>query len=416
MFRRLDSGLPKDPIYPSDLKGLGYFINDEDEIRSIENEKAYFKFFLTKNDRFNCVQRESMNEAIRTEISDRLTRLGLEKIRLPLGAAANEPNLPVFVSSNLSSKKHIIILFYEHTQDLGIFAHRIIGGKGGINEGSAVNLVKYIQSQAFSTENADSPGIVLANMGQLRWWRRGQRAVTQTTWLALPQKSAVDPPYRFDEEKNTIPGNTTTGEHLNSIFNTVIEELAHPAAKLSLIGVSDGAVQISLFLNNPANFTKWGSRIEAFASFASYFHSHEITYPEFGDWLLKRGRAFVQSHEPVGTFLCGPEGGKRVHAYGCQVFSSGERYYSETMLPKAYKVVVDWFKEVAAVPEYENPELVRFDVGGEEEEEVGPQTWDGEKVVGEILGGGRIVGEIEEGEEGEGGKGPEGGKENVKAA
>lgn len=38
-----------------------YYVNNKDEIRSIENPKAYFKFFLTKNDRHNCVQRESMN-------------------------------------------------------------------------------------------------------------------------------------------------------------------------------------------------------------------------------------------------------------------------------------------------------------------------------------------------------------------
>jgi hypothetical protein len=38
-----------------------YFINDKDEIRSIENPKAYFEFFLTRNDRYNSLQREAMN-------------------------------------------------------------------------------------------------------------------------------------------------------------------------------------------------------------------------------------------------------------------------------------------------------------------------------------------------------------------
>lgn len=224
-------------------------------------------------------------------------------------------------------------------------------------------------------------------MGQLRWWRRGQKAVTQTTWLALPQKSAVEPPYRFNEEKNTIPGNKTTAEHVNTIFNEVVENLA-PDAKLSLIGVADGAVQVSLFLNDEKNFEKWCKRVDAFASLASYFHVHEITNAKFGEWLIKRGRAYVQSEEPVGTYICDHKGSRRVHGYGCPAFSSGEPYYSETMIPKAYRAVVDWFKEVAADEKYENPNLVRFDFGGEDDEP-GPQTWDGIDVeaMEEVEGG-----------------------------
>jgi len=77
-------------------------------------------------------------------------------------------------------------------------------------------------------------------------------------------------------------------------------------------------------------------------------------------------------------------GSKKVHAYGCPVFSSGEPYYSETMMSKAHRVIVDWFREVAADPEYENPQFARMDFGGEEDDEPGPQTWDGESGVREI--------------------------------
>ncbi|KFY10853.1 hypothetical protein V491_07444, partial [Pseudogymnoascus sp. VKM F-3775] len=61
MFRLLPHGLPKDPKYPTNLQELGYFINDEDEIRSIENPKYYFKYFINRNERYNERQRESMN-------------------------------------------------------------------------------------------------------------------------------------------------------------------------------------------------------------------------------------------------------------------------------------------------------------------------------------------------------------------
>lgn len=218
-------------------------------------------------------------EVIRNLVAKRLQDLGLEKIRLPLGATATQPIVPIFVSSDLKSKKRIVILFYEGCQDLGIFAHRIIGGRDGINAGSAVDMVKYIQSLP------EAPGIVLANMGQMRWWRRGKRSVTLTSWAALPHKSAVENVYRFDPGKNTVPGNRSTKEHVNYVFNHVIEELADPEAELDVIGVSEGAMQAGIFLEAPENWKKWGKRVEAFAGVATYFHTSEIQNEELAHWL-----------------------------------------------------------------------------------------------------------------------------------
>lgn len=43
------------------LTSPSYFVNDEDEIRSLDNSDNYFKFFLTKNQRHNDRQRYAMN-------------------------------------------------------------------------------------------------------------------------------------------------------------------------------------------------------------------------------------------------------------------------------------------------------------------------------------------------------------------
>jgi hypothetical protein len=68
--------------------------------------------------------------------------------------------------------------------------------------------------------------------------------------------------------------------------------------------------------------------------------------------------------------MAGPEGRKLVPAHGCPAFSLGVPYYSETMLPKGYKTVLDWFQEVATEPEFRNPEYTRHDDDDESEDEV----------------------------------------------
>ncbi|KAH8803078.1 Arb2 domain-containing protein [Xylogone sp. PMI_703] len=395
MFRRLPSGLPKDPVFPADLHALGYFINEDDQIKSIENPKAYFKFFLTKNERYNVVHREAMNSTINQIVHERLESLGLEKIRLPLGASQKEPHVPIFISKDIATKKRVIVLFYEHNQDLGVLAHRILGGHGGINAGSVVNLVKYIQSLPTSAENKDSPGIILANMGQLIWWRRGARAVTQTTWFALPRDSAVDAPYRLDPIKNTIPGNRTTEEHTSYIFEYVIEKLVDPAAMLDIIGVSEGAMKVTTFLDDHASWMKWGPRVSAFAAVATYADAGDIKNAHFADWMTSRARAYLASEEPEGIFIAGPEGRPRkmIPAHGCPCFSLGEPYYSEALLPKGFRTIIDWFQEVAQDPCYTNPNFVILDEDDEDGNEMGHD--DGPRFIPvEESAGGSLLEEI----------------------
>lgn len=189
------------------------------------------------------------------------------------------------MSSDITLKKRVIVLFYEHTQDIGVLAHRVIGGKGGINEGSVINLVKYIKAQKSFEDNDDCPGILLANMGQLRWSRRLKKPMTQTSWMALPQKTAVEAPFRHDAEKNSIPGNRTTAEHVNYIFNKVVDEFCDPSAKIDVIGVTEGAVKFAEFMDDFENFSKWGSRVTAFAALATHFDVGDMRNAHFGKWL-----------------------------------------------------------------------------------------------------------------------------------
>ena len=70
------------------------------------------------------------------------------------------------------------------------------------------------------------------------------------------------------------------------MFNHVIEKLVDPNAQLSVIGVSEGAVQVETFLEDPENFKKWGKRVSSLAVLATWFLAHDIENPEFAKWFI----------------------------------------------------------------------------------------------------------------------------------
>ncbi len=60
------SPAPPETQWPSQLTRLlpptaSYFINDKDQVRSIQDPKYYFHYFISKNERWNDCQRFAMN-------------------------------------------------------------------------------------------------------------------------------------------------------------------------------------------------------------------------------------------------------------------------------------------------------------------------------------------------------------------
>ncbi len=187
---------------------------------------------------------------VRCMINQRISDLGFETIRLPLGSTETDNHVPIWVSPNISFKKRVIVIFGERHQDLGIFSYRVIGDDG-LNAGSCLNLVNAVQRGPAATSDDSVPGIVIANPGQLFWYRGGSRAVTSTEWQNLPRASAVDEPFRVDEVQNRATGNTNFYEHINYIFEHLIPAKLNEEAKLDLIGLEwPGAAVVEYLATN----------------------------------------------------------------------------------------------------------------------------------------------------------------------
>ncbi|KAI9879031.1 MAG: hypothetical protein M1830_009830 [Pleopsidium flavum] len=370
MFRRLSSSLPKDPEFPPYLEALGYYVTQNDQIRSIANPDKEFNFFISKNDRVNEMQREAMNICIRKIVLERLEASGLDTVHVPLGTSKDEPHIPILASSEISKKKRVVVVLGEANQDLGIWAYRTIGQKG-INQGSAVDFVKELQNHtatmfspsASRSDDGSSSGVIIANLGQLVWYRGGRRAMTLITWRALPRRSAVHMSMHLDGVKNRVSGNEDSDKHVNHLFTKVLPELLGKDTKVDVIGIGDGAAEAVRFLN--ANWSQWSSRIDAIALGAPRHYLKELTNEAFREFLSKRGRAYLTSPEPIDTPLSGRE------MYGCNCYASGESYYSECVMQNIYRPVLDFFQLVAEVPGYEEVEtFITPPHDGDEIEEV----------------------------------------------
>lgn len=185
-------------------------------------------------------------------VIQRLKNLDVQILRLPLGTPSDKPHIPILASSNLSDKKRVILVFNEAIQDLGIWAYRMVNrsGPGSISRGSAIGFAKELQSYATSPTDKESHGLVIANLGQLLWWRGGKSAISFATWNALPRKSAVHGAMRIDEVKNRVPGNENWDQHVQYIFNEVMEKMTDKDVQIDIVGLSDGGSTAMKFLND----------------------------------------------------------------------------------------------------------------------------------------------------------------------
>ena len=286
-----------------------------------------------------------------------------------MDAGKHDPHVPIFISSNLAHAKRIIVFFGESIQDLGIFAYRTIGQKS-IADGSAINFVNDILTTP--DPNGETPAVILANMGQLLWSNRCKRAMTSTSFLAIPQKTAVDHTFMIDEVRNRVPGNTNQAEHVKYVFEKVIQTMVHPEAMLDIIGIDDGAAESVEYLQ--ANRNKWEKRIQAIAIGIPWLwrdRSWDEGFTEFwgkvrslpayfisGLWLImtsQRARVYMVSPEPLGTPLTGRK------EIGCNCYSSGSAQHLECIMPEAYRDMLAFFRLVNELPGYEEVEVILED-------------------------------------------------------
>lgn len=238
--------------------------------------------------RHNDCQRFAFNTAVEAQlIHPRLEALGLTKLALPLGTPTTEPHVPIFVSPDLKSKKRIVLIVGESEQELGVIAHRVIGGAGGVDKGSMVHIARallqneHVQNKHQAEDgnhaggttgtNDPAPGIILANTGELWWWPKGRRGLTPRGAQGAPMRSAVhwgrfsDDGPQGGASPNAVPRNGSPAAHVRCVFEQVLEnaELVAADAVVQVVGVGDGASAVQRVLD--ADWKRLGGRVGCLA-------------------------------------------------------------------------------------------------------------------------------------------------------
>lgn len=194
--------------------------------------------------------------AVQDIIHARLEKEGLEKIPLPLGTPSDKPHVPIFAGTNVSTKSRVIVIFGDTSQMLGALAMRVSNGRGGIDKGSLVSIVREIKNQRCSPDNEDSPGIIIANPSELWWWPEGKRALDIPRRNRVPMTSAVHLRRLDDDRVNRIPQNETPLRHTEYMFKHVFGHLIREDAKVDMIGIGHGSDPIEDFLSREENWAK----------------------------------------------------------------------------------------------------------------------------------------------------------------
>lgn len=183
-------------------------------------------------------------------------------------------------------------------------AHRVIGGPGGVDEGSMVSFVRELLRLAEAGGKGDDTGndgvgvgggdigVVLANTGQLLWWSEGDpqhgvapRALTRQALAAIPMRSAVhDAPSGGD--LLVIPGHHDARDHVRAMFEDVLPALAPSArAPIDVVAVGDAVDAVETYFDRPDTWRRWRDRLASFANVGGYHPVWELKCNDFKQFL-----------------------------------------------------------------------------------------------------------------------------------
>lgn len=268
-----------------------------------------------------------------------LPQLSTEKPKAPHVAIYTTP------PEILKTRKRVIVIVNDESQDLGVFAYRELCGSAGIDMGSSISFVKELISRSeatnaggqlqsdtdrplaellenqakltrhtgsirqedrsdtngikveTSTSSATLPGLLISNAGQLLYSYKLNESMTRDSWNARPLPSAVHNAIQVSPE-NLIPDNETPEKHVEFVFKNVLQnsDIVSQDAEVYIVAMQTRGDLVLEYLND--NWSKHCRNTMAIALMDPRDLPSTAT-GEFAGFLQRRARAWKRSPAPL---------------------------------------------------------------------------------------------------------------------
>ncbi|RPB19482.1 hypothetical protein L211DRAFT_842559 [Terfezia boudieri ATCC MYA-4762] len=336
--------------YPEDLKELGLFFNDKDELRQIEKPDKTFEYKVSKNQRLNERRREAVVSCFRKLIHERLSALGLRTLKLSQGT--HHTHIPILHSADLpQNPEKCLILIPDDNNSLGLWSLRAIDGENGsFRTGSMEAIVSRAISEGYS--------VIIANSGALIYDPELNTTVPTHSWGAREKPWKLGGRIRqYDPTWNVVAGSEDPEAHIEMVFEKVVKNLVPKTTKIFIAAAGTGAGGLIQYLDR--TYSNWASQLQACVFSEPAYSVTALTSPQLRLFLNKLCRTYIVNSEPTGTEVADLR-------FGCSTFSAATMY-TECIIPLLWREIMDYFVLALEDPEWCNPNMViESQVGGEE--------------------------------------------------
>ncbi|CAG8491071.1 358_t:CDS:10, partial [Funneliformis caledonium] len=342
--------------YSRDLKELGYFIDEEGRLRTLEGKfqwRFFFFFQEFKRDSyiyplltvnagepytFEVKKDREYNEGLYDTLIDILCELAEEKLQkdcglikalVPLGATEEDIHSKIFLSQDYMTNDKMIIFIPGTSHKVGIWSRRVLSDSS-VMDGSMITYTKRARELGFA--------IVITNPNEVFWYK-GKGV------LILPKTSVT-----FD----TIPGSESPEAHVNYVFKNFV--IPSAAEKIVVVANSYGGHCAVDAIQN--NFDALLDKIKAVEFTASTHSIDFVKSDKMKVWIRERCRNWLMSDQPIGQEVIDPR-------FGCISVSSGSElneYVTSTVIDEIFnfidkRVIKEIWDDVGSDLE-EDPELL----------------------------------------------------------